>query len=163
LHFFINRLTIRKYNKLQVKNDSVTIGENMQPYFAFIEHEIKFFYDSLSERDKRLYTAIEAMKIGYGGISYISKVVNCSRATIKRGKRELLDLQAIPKELVKRIRKPGGGRKPYHETFEKINEQFLDVLKHYTAGDPMNEEIIWTNLLPAEIIALLKKIQCQYK
>lgn len=129
----------------------------MQLYFSFIEKEIKLLYNTLSERDKRLYAAIEAMKIGYGGVSYISQLVNCSRSTIKRGKRELIELQKIPTELVNRIRKPGGGRKSYHETLARIDEQFLAILKLYTAGDPMKEEVLWTNLTPAAIIEQLKK------
>jgi len=50
-----------------------------------------------------------------------------------------------------RLGQPGGGRKPYDVTHQNINEQFLDVLKNYTAGDPMNEKIKWTNLTPKEI------------
>ena len=43
----------------------------MQLYFPFIESEIKKVYNTLSEKDKRLYAAIEAIKIGHGGITYI--------------------------------------------------------------------------------------------
>ena len=32
-----------------------------------------------------------------------------------------------------------------------INEKFLDVMRDYTAGDPMNETIYWTNLSPQDI------------
>ena len=32
------------------------------------------FYDSLSEKDRRRYAAIEAEKLGYGGASYIRKL-----------------------------------------------------------------------------------------
>ena len=33
------------------------------------------FYDSLSEKDRRRYAAIEAEKLGYGGASYILAIV----------------------------------------------------------------------------------------
>ena len=50
-----------------------------------------------------------------------------------------------------RIRKPGGGRKKIIETEERINEIFFEILKHYTAGSPIDSEIKWTNLNPKEI------------
>jgi len=122
----------------------------MQLYLAFIEKEIKKFYQTLSEKAKRLYTAVEAVKIGHGGISYIARIVGCSRKTVARGIRELsqLSTDAINKQ---RIRKPGAGRKPYYEKYHNINQQFLAILKDHTAGDPSNTEIIWTNLTPREI------------
>ena len=122
----------------------------MQLYLAFIETEIMKFYNMLSEKAKRLYTAVEALKIGHGGISYIARIVGCSRKTVARGIRELsqLSTDAINNQ---RIRKPGAGRKPYYEKYHNINQQFLDILKDHTAGDPSNTEIIWTNLTPREI------------
>ncbi|HEX9974292.1 MAG TPA: helix-turn-helix domain-containing protein, partial [bacterium] len=88
----------------------------MQLYLAFIENEIKKFYQTLSEKAKRLYTAVEAVKIGHGGISYIARIVGCSRKTVARGIRELnqLSIDDINKQ---RIRKPGAGRKPYYEKY----------------------------------------------
>ena len=47
------------------------------------------FYQNLSEKDKRHYAAIEAYKLGHGGITYISKLFNCSRQTIHEGISEL--------------------------------------------------------------------------
>jgi len=51
----------------------------------------------------------------------------------------------------KRIRKEGGGRKGYEENVPNIDEKFLDVLMNYTAGNPMNKDIVWTNLTQQEI------------
>ena len=128
----------------------------MQLYFPFIEDEIKKFYNTLDEKNKRLYAAIESRKVGHGGITYIADVVACSRNTITRGIREL---QSLTDEDYhgKRVRAHGGGRKPYDEVHENIDEHFLDVLKNYTAGDPMNEEIKWTNLTHAEIAEKLEE------
>jgi hypothetical protein len=55
----------------------------------------------------------------------------------------------------RRIRKPGGGRKPYDVTHPDIDAKFLKVLKYYTAGDPMDETVLWTNLHPAQIATLM--------
>jgi hypothetical protein len=122
----------------------------MQLYLSFIENEIKKFYNTLSEKAKRLYAAVEALKIGHGGISYIARIVGCSRKTVARGIRELNQLPNDDNSN-DRIRKPGGGRKPYYEKYNNINEQFLDILIDHTAGDPSNKDIIWTNLTPKEI------------
>ena len=122
----------------------------MQLYFSFIEEDIKRFYNTLNEKGKRLYAAVEAIKIGYGGITYISEIVGCSRKTVARGMRELFAL-SDEKNANKRIRLPGGGRKPYYKIHENIDEQFLDVINDYTAGNPMNEKVKWTNLTPKEI------------
>jgi hypothetical protein len=126
-----------------------------QLYFPFIEEEIKKFYNTLNEKEKRLYAAVEAIKIGYGGITYISEIVNCSRKTVALGIRELFAL-SDEKNANKRIRLPGGGRKPYYKIHENIDEQFLDILNDYTAGSPMNEKIKWTNLTPKEIAEKLE-------
>jgi hypothetical protein len=47
------------------------------------------FYNALSEKDKRGYAAIEAMRLGHGGIAYIVQVLGCSRKTIAQGIEEL--------------------------------------------------------------------------
>ncbi|CAD5957191.1 Transposase [Planktothrix tepida] len=61
-------------------------------YSSSIEEEMKKFYNSLSEKDKRRYAAIEAQKLGWGGISYIIKLLGCTRNTIVRGIKELKEL-----------------------------------------------------------------------
>jgi hypothetical protein len=43
-------------------------------YCEEIESEMVKFYISLSEKDKRRYAAIEAKKMGHGGIKYISEL-----------------------------------------------------------------------------------------
>lgn len=122
----------------------------VKPYPPELEDQMKTFYQTLSEKDKRRYAAIEALKLGHGGIVYIAKVVGCDGDTVSAG---IKDLKAMPSasKTDKRIRRPGGGRKPYDEIYPDIDEKFLDVIAHYTAGDPMDEQIRWTNLTPQEI------------
>ena len=38
---------------------------------------------------------------------------------------------------------------------ESLNKAFLDVIKTYTAGDPMNDDCLWTHLYPKKITELL--------
>jgi hypothetical protein len=128
----------------------------MIPYPAYVEAAMKKYYDTLSEKDKRRYAAVEVLKLGRGATKYIVKVLGCSRRTVLRG---LKDLSALPKgsKRKKRIRKAGGGRKRYDETHPDIDEKFLEVLKKHTAGDPMDETVVWTDLLPWQIAKLLER------
>ena len=78
------------------------------PYKTIIELEMRKFYNTLSEKDKRRYAAIEVMKLDHGGIAYITQLLNCDSKTITQG---IKDLESLPveSEYHKRIRQPGGG------------------------------------------------------
>jgi hypothetical protein len=52
------------------------------PYSPGTERWMKMFYESLNEKDRRHYAAIEAHKLDHGGITYISELLNCARSTI---------------------------------------------------------------------------------
>jgi len=125
-------------------------------YSPVLEEEMRRFYKTLSERDKRRYAGIEALKLGHGGIGYMAEVLGCSPKTVSQGIKEV---EHLPEESQydPRVRKPGGGRKRSTEIHPELEEQFLDVVKDYTAGDPMHEEVVWTNLTPREISDRLKE------
>jgi len=122
----------------------------MEPYPPEVEALMKKLYQTLSEKDKRRYAAVEALKLGHGGQSYIAQLLKCSRNTITEGLKELEDLRE-DSAYERRIRRPGGGRQRYEETYPEIDEQFLAVLADHTAGDPMDEQIRWTNLSRQDI------------
>lgn len=63
------------------------------------------FYCSLNERDRRRYAAIEAVKLGHGGIQYISDLLRCDRKTIARG---MVELNAEQEPSTSRVRQSGG-------------------------------------------------------
>ena len=63
-------------------------------YCEEIESEMLKFYNSLSEKDKRRYAAIEAKKIGHGGIKYISELFGCHRNTITEEKNEIENIES---------------------------------------------------------------------
>ncbi len=111
------------------------------------------FYHSLSEKDRRRYAAIEAVKLGWGGITYISQLFGCDYYTIRFGKEELDDESAMN---ISEIRRSGGGRKSAFETIEGLDSAFLKVIAQHTAGSPMDEQVKWTNLNRQEIAELLK-------
>jgi len=60
-----------------------------EKYNLFTTESMKLFYDSLNERDRRRYAAIEAIKFGKDGIKYISKILSIDPKTIKSGVKEL--------------------------------------------------------------------------
>jgi len=61
----------------------------MQAYTEEIENLMCTHYLNLSEKDKRHYAAIEAAKLGRGGITYIAELFECDRQTITTGLEEL--------------------------------------------------------------------------
>ena len=126
----------------------------MQPYPASIEAQMQRYYQSLSEKDRRRYAAIEAVKLGYGGQVYIRRLLGCHHETLALGLAELADETILEQE---RVRQAGGGRKSAFETVAGLDEVFLRVLEQHTAGSPMDERVKWTNLKRHEIAALLKE------
>ena len=127
----------------------------MFPYEPTIEQSMKDYCETLSEKDKRRYAGVEALKLGRGGTTYIAKLLGIRRKTVRKGMKEVLKLSTQEKQN-KRIRKKGGGRKRYDEKHPDLDEKFLAVLKNYTAGDPMDEKVRWTNLKPWQIARLLE-------
>jgi hypothetical protein len=61
----------------------------MGAYAADVERMMKRLFDSLKESDRRRYAAIEAAKLGHGGIEYIASVLGCDPKTIRLGLGEL--------------------------------------------------------------------------
>jgi hypothetical protein len=126
----------------------------MAAYSPEVEQTMQKYYATLSEKDQRRYAAIEALKLPPAEHSYIAELFGCSLQTVRRG---LADLAALPAEpqYEPAVRKPGGGRKGYTTTHPDIDAQFLAVLQESTAGDPMDDQVIWTDLTPQAIADLL--------
>ena len=77
----------------------------MATYPRQVEHHMKSFYDSLSEKDRRRYAAVEAEKLGHGGAQYIAELFACDPDTIRQGHS---DVQELPTdEAAGRVRKKG--------------------------------------------------------
>jgi hypothetical protein len=125
----------------------------MTPYSRDVEQTMRAFSRSLRENDRRRYAAVEAAKLGHGGIEYISQVLGLDPKTIRQGQRDLEDLPEGP---ASRIREPGGGRKRKIDEDPKIGEDFRKALVEHTAGSPTEESLIWTNLTKTEIVDLMQ-------
>ena len=61
----------------------------MDPYPGDVEQKMKQFADWLSEKDRRRYAAVEALKLGHGGIDYIARLLGCDPKTIRQGMQDL--------------------------------------------------------------------------
>lgn len=124
----------------------------MKSYSTEIEIQMQRYYQSLSEKDRRRYAAIEAVKLGYGGLAYIKRLFGCHHETLQLGLSELQNEAVLNEE---RIRQEGGGRKSAFETIGGLDAAFLRVIEQHTAGSPMNETVKWTNLTRGQISELL--------
>ena len=80
----------------------------MKSYLTDVEDQMVRFYSSLNERDRRRYAAIESMKLGHGGVQYISNLLGLHRKTIVRGMTELNSEEQLTTNW---IRKKGGKKK----------------------------------------------------
>ena len=86
----------------------MAIAENKR-LDAGVEQHLRDFCATLSEKDRRRFAAIEAHRLGFGGIGYMADVLGCSRRTITRGIDELDQLSNDP--AAGRLRRSGAGRK----------------------------------------------------
>ena len=99
----------------------------IKAYTQEIKAQMINFYNSLSEKDRRRYAAIEAIKLGSNGDTYIRSILHCD------------------------------DRKFVIDEMKGLNEAFLNVLQNHTAGSPMDETIKWTNLSRHDIVEKLKE------
>jgi hypothetical protein len=128
------------------------------------EHEdtMRVYGASLPEDHRRRYAALEALKIGRGGITYVAKVLGMSRRTLYTGIRELQAMGADgdwpprrPSGHAQRIRRPGGGRPKATERQAGLEQGVKDVLEAHSAGSPTDPSVLWTDLKPMALAAEL--------
>src|SRR5207253_6649366 len=100
LPFFIQHDTLR--GGIQVKLE----GPAMAFYSAAVERHMVRLYESLSEKDRRRYAAVEAEKLGHGGVQYVADLFECDPDTIRHGAE---DIEQLPADVAEgRVRKKGG-------------------------------------------------------
>jgi len=121
-------------------------------YPESVEIQMQRYYPSLSEKDRRRYAGIEALKLGHGGIRDMTQLLGCDYKTIKLGMNELANASVLS---ASGIRRAGGGRKSALATIEGLDEAFLRVVSSHTAGSQMDGRIKWTNLSRPKIAELL--------
>lgn len=78
--------------------------DELREYSAEMERQMKWFCQSLSEQDRRRSAAVEAEKLGFGGVEYVSRLLGCDAKTIRQGRE---DLQQPEDPVPDRVRKKG--------------------------------------------------------
>lgn len=74
----------------------------MTPYTKDVELAMVTFFLSLREKDRRRYAAVEAAKLGGGGVPYVAKLLGIDPKTIRQGQADLRDLPDVPPEDVRK-------------------------------------------------------------
>src|SRR6266566_3266251 len=109
------------------------------PIMGDIERKLRQLWPHLNERGRRMLAAAEAVEIGYGGVSLVSRACGLSRVTITKGISELA-ATALPAE---RVRREGGGRRKLDEKDPKLLRVLESLVEPLTRGDP-ESPLRWT-------------------
>ena len=75
-----------------------------------LHHQMNLLLSRLDEQQRRWYVAVEANRIGHGGVRSLSQITGIDEKTIRRGQQELAD--ELVERPIDRVRLPGGGRPP---------------------------------------------------
>lgn len=106
-------------------------------------------YDSLkpylNEKTRRIWAAIEARSLGWGGVSQVALATGLSRTTIHVGMGLLSEKDEVKTEAeITRIRQSGGGRKLLEEQDPMLLSDLESLIEPMTLGDP-ESPLKWTN------------------
>jgi len=114
-----------------------------------VEQNIKTKYGTLkrlmNERMRRCWAATEAIALGHGGISIVSRATGLSRNTIAAGIRETGE-SAEPRNPIRKapqVRRRGGGRKSLIQIFPALENSLEALVDPVTRGDP-ESPLRWT-------------------
>ena len=87
----------------------------------------------LDERTRRILAAGEALALGRGGVSLVSRACGLSRKAITKGVREIQEGSVLEPG---RVRRPGGGRQPITVSDPGLAETLEAMIDDQTRGDP---------------------------
>ena len=100
---------------------------------ADLKRKFRPAWPHLDERTRRIMAATEAVSLGYGGVSLVSRACGLSRKAIRKG---IVELESRAKPMVGRVRRPGAGRKSLTESDPKLVETLEALIDEQTRGDP---------------------------
>jgi hypothetical protein len=133
-------------------------------YPAVVEVTMQTYYERLSERNRRQYAAIEAIKLDWGGRTYIGQLLNLSQKTLRKGIEEVQNPLEKADWPPNQQRKPGGGRKVFFLSSPNVLDLFESFLKEYKAGSPTDSNVYWISLTRSQIRRLFaEKHQIQLR
>jgi len=106
-----------------------------------IRRKFECLSEVLDERGRRVWAAVEAEALGYGGQSIVAKATGLSRTTLHQG--DLEKGLEVLNRLPGRIRNQGGGRKKLTRTRPELFMALERLVEPTTRGDPENP-LRWT-------------------
>ena len=75
-----------------------------------LHEQMNLLLSRLGEAERRWYAAVEANRLGRGGVQVVAQITGLDEQTIRRGQQEVAgSLADVP---IKRQRRAGGGRLP---------------------------------------------------
>ncbi|MCX4400046.1 ISAzo13 family transposase (plasmid) [Streptomyces sp. NBC_00053] len=101
--------------------------------------KFEVLFPHLDERQRRLLMGAEARLLGHGGIRAVARAARVSETTVRKGVDEL----DAGKELLGRVRRPGGGRKRAVDLDPGLRLALLALVEPDERGDPMSP-LRWT-------------------
>ena len=104
-----------------------------------LRHKLDQMWPHLNERSRRMLAGAEALQIGYGGVSLVSRACGLSRVTVTKAIKELQDTPITEG----RIRRSGGGRRPLAERDPGLTDALESLVEPLTRGDP-ESPLRWT-------------------
>ena len=107
------------------------------------EEKIKMMLPLLNEKQRRIYLATEAIAMGRGGITEVSRASGISRSVINAGVKDIREGNNNVLSIDAPIRRKGAGRKPITETQPGIKDALEKLVSDSTYGDPMSP-LRWT-------------------
>lgn len=108
-----------------------------------VEEKINMMLPLLNEKQRRIYLASEAIAIGRGGVTDVSRASGVSRSVINAGIKDINEGNDEVLSVDAPIRRRGAGRKPITETQPGIKEALERLVSDSTFGDPMSP-LLWT-------------------
>ena len=107
----------------------------------------------LNEQSRRRFVALEAQRLGRGGVSVMARITGLARSTIYHGISDIRNNVTIPPG---RIRKEGAGRKRKTVEDPTILEHLKRLIEPETCGDPMRP-LLWTTRSLRNLAKALRK------
>jgi hypothetical protein len=102
---------------------------------ADLKRKFRPAWPHLDERTRRIMAAAEAVSLGYGGVSVVSRACGLSRKAIRKG---IVELESRGKPMVGRVRRPGAGRKSLTESDPQLVATLEALIDEQTRGDPQS-------------------------
>ncbi|MBM3882570.1 MAG: ISAzo13 family transposase [Verrucomicrobia bacterium] len=104
-----------------------------------LKAKLRQVWPHLNERSRRMVAAAEAVEIGYGGVSLVSRACGLSRVTITKGMGEL-EQTPLPEDRVRRV---GGGRHRLEVEDPELIGLLESLVEPLARGDP-ESPLRWT-------------------